>query len=100
MGKSILSNIKEIEETLYQTKNRSRQNPLNYPVRLTNKLGHLNSLMGMGDNAPTQSAVEFKKEITARIDEQLNALNKILEDDISAFNELVDANKVKAVKLD
>ncbi|WMN07455.1 glycosyl hydrolase [Marivirga arenosa] len=100
MGKSILKNMKEIEEALYQTKNRSRQDPLNYPIRLNNKLGHLNSLMGMGDNRPTDSAIEFKKEITARIDEQLDALNKILDEDVAAFNDLVDANQVKAVKLD
>lgn len=100
MGKSILDEMKEIEEALYQTKNRSGQDPLNYPIRLNNKLGHLNSLMGMGDNRPTESAIAFRKEITARIDKHLDALNAILENDVTAFNELVQANQVKAVKLD
>ncbi len=100
MGKSILEEMKEIEEALYQTKNRSRQDPLNYPVRLNNKLGHLNSLMGMGDNRPTESAIEFSKEVTARIDKHLNALNKILDEKVSTFNDLVQSNQVKAVKLD
>jgi photosystem II stability/assembly factor-like uncharacterized protein len=100
MGKSILDEMKEIEEALYQTKNRSGQDPLNYPIRLNNKLGHLNSLMGMGDNRPTESAIEFRKEVTARIDKHLDALNAILENDVTAFNELVQANQVKAVKLD
>ncbi|MGJ3234603.1 WD40/YVTN/BNR-like repeat-containing protein [Marivirga sp.] len=100
MGKSILDEMKEIEEALYQTKNRSGQDPLNYPIRLNNKLGHLNSLMGMGDNRPTESAIEFRKEVTARIDKHLDALKAILENDVTAFNELVQANQVKAVKLD
>ncbi len=99
-GKSILSEIKTIEEELYQTKNRSGQDPLNFPIRLNNKLGHLNSLMGMGDNAPTESAIEFRKEVTERIDVHLNALNDILDIKIEVFNNLVKANEVKAVKLD
>ena len=37
-----------IEETLYQTQNESRQDPLNFPIRLNNKLGHLGSLSGFG----------------------------------------------------
>jgi photosystem II stability/assembly factor-like uncharacterized protein len=100
MGKSILKEMKEIEESLYQTKNRSRQDPLNYPIRLNNKLGHLNSLVGMGDYKPTESAIEFSKEVTARIDKHLDALNIILDEKLTAFNELVQANQVKAVKLD
>lgn len=100
MGNSILEEMKEIEESLYQTKNRSRQDPLNYPIRLNNKLGHLNSLVGMGDFRPTESAIEFSKEVTARIDQHLEALNEILDKKVSAFNDLVQANQVKAVKLD
>jgi photosystem II stability/assembly factor-like uncharacterized protein len=99
-GKSILEEMKEIEEALYQTKNRSGQDPLNYPIRLNNKLGHLNSLMGMGDNRPTESAIEFRKEVTARINKQLDALNLILDEKVEDFNELVKAKEVKAVKLD
>ncbi|SMG30538.1 Uncharacterized protein SAMN05661096_01985 [Marivirga sericea] len=100
MGKSILEEMQKIEEALYQTKNRSGQDPLNYPIRLNNKLGHLNSLMGMGDNRPTESAIEFSKEVTARIDKHLDALHLILDEKIADFNELVKANEVKAVKLD
>lgn len=99
-GKSILNEMKEIEESLYQTKNRSGQDPLNYPIRLNNKLGHLNSLVGMGDYKPTESAIEFSKEVTARIDKHLDNLNEILDKKVTAFNELVQANQVKAVKLD
>lgn len=100
MGKSILNEMKVIEEALYQTKNRSRQDPLNYPIRLNNKLGHLNSLVGMGDYRPTESAIEFSKEVTARIDKHLDSLNEILDKKVTAFNELVQTNQVKAVKLD
>ncbi len=98
-GKSILQEIKTIEEALYQTKNRSRQDPLNYPVRLNNKLGHLNSLTAMGDNPPTESAVEFKNEVTEEINSYLKQWDDILNNKLPAFNSLVQENKIDAVRL-
>lgn len=99
-GKSILKEMKTVEEALYQTKNKSGQDPLNYPIRLNNKLGHLNSLTAMGDNPPTASAIEFKEEVISRIDEQLNIWYAILKKDIPSFNSLVQQNKIEAVKLE
>ena len=87
----------KIEETLYQTKNRSNQDPLNFPIKLNNKLAHLASQTGVGNARPTQQAIDFKKEITARIDEQLDAWEKLLREDIAAFNQLVREKGVDAV---
>ena len=98
-SKEILQAMKEIEEALYQTKNQSRQDPLNFPIRLNNKLGHLNSLMAMGDFKPTKQAIAFKAEVTAKIDAELDKLDLILAEDISQFNALVKSKEVKAVIL-
>lgn len=59
-GKAIVKTISDIEKALYQTKNRSGQDPLNFPIRLNNKLGHLSSLMGIGNHAPTKGAIDVK----------------------------------------
>lgn len=94
-GKAIIKELTAIEETLYQTKNRSGQDPLNFPIRLNNKLAHLNSLMSVGDFKPTDSAIEFKKEVTELIDSELNKLRSIYSSQIPDFNE-----KVKGLKWD
>ncbi|MEM9858580.1 MAG: glycosyl hydrolase [Bacteroidota bacterium] len=99
MAKSILKEIKTIEEALYQTKNQSNQDPLNFPIRLNNKLGHLNSLMAMGDYKPTQQAREFKKEVSSRIDAELSKLSKIFDEEIPKFNALVKSQSIDAVIL-
>ena len=52
-AKKIQKSLTQIEETLYQTQNRSNQDPLNFPIRLTNKLGHLNRLITIDDFPPT-----------------------------------------------
>ncbi len=86
-AKTIVENLSEIEKALYQTKNRSNQDPLNFPIKLTNKLGHLNSLVGMGDFPPTAQDIMVKDELSAQIHAQLDTFNKLLNDDIKAFNE-------------
>ncbi|MDY2586407.1 VPS10 domain-containing protein [Winogradskyella aquimaris] len=85
-AKELEEQLSNIEKELYQTKNRSAQDPLNFPIKLTNKLGHLNSLVSMGDFAPTEQDIAVKNELTAKIEEQLSAFNTILNDEVKAFN--------------
>lgn len=77
-----------VEEALYQTKNQARQDPLNFPIRLTNKLGHLNSLIS-GDYPPTQQAIEVKEELTKEIDEWLAKYYEVKNNKVPQFNRLI-----------
>ncbi len=85
-AKNLKEAFTEIEEALYQTKNRSGQDPLNFPIRLTNKLGHLNALVSMGDFAPTDQDIIVKNELTSKIKEQLDTFNKLITQEITTFN--------------
>jgi hypothetical protein len=100
LSKSILDDMKKIEETLYQTKNRSGQDPLNYPVRLNNKLAALGSEVDGSDYRPTQQVKEVYKEVVDKIDFQLNQLNKVMNEKIPKFNELIKQKQVNAVTID
>lgn len=79
----IKEEMKAIEETLYQTQNRSGQDPLNFPIRLNNKLAHLSSVVGNGDYPPTDSAEEVRKELTEQIDVQLARFQKLEREQIA-----------------
>jgi photosystem II stability/assembly factor-like uncharacterized protein len=80
-----------VENNLYQTKNRSGQDPLNFPIKLTNKLAHLNALIGFGmqDFKPTQSMVEVKNELNALIDAELNQWQKVKTQMLPEMNKLI-----------
>src|SRR4029453_14888213 len=52
-AKTLNGKLTAVEEELYQTKNQSSQDPLNYPIRLNNKLAALNGVVGGSDFAPT-----------------------------------------------
>lgn len=93
-AKSLEEQLSEIEKALYQTKNRSNQDPLNFPIKLTDKLGGLNSLTRRGDFPPTDQAIEVKDELTKKINAQLKTFNTLLSDEVKAFN---DAFNVKGL---
>ena len=76
----------EIEKALYQTKNRSGQDPLNFPIKLTNKLGHLNSLVGMGDFGPTAQDIAVKKQLSVAINSELEKFDALITKEIGTFN--------------
>ncbi len=97
---AINKEMKGIEERLYQTKNRSRQDPLNFPIRLTNKLAHLNSLVGGSDFAPTDQAIAVKAELSAAVQTELDAFEQIKQDKIKALNEAIRAASIDAILVD
>ena len=78
--------LSSIEETLYQTKMESPQDPLNFPIRLNDKLAGVMSLAGYGDHAPTDSAIAVRDELVAAIDGALNRLEDVINNDLVAFN--------------
>jgi photosystem II stability/assembly factor-like uncharacterized protein len=89
----------DIEETLYQTKNRSNQDPLNFPIRLNNKLSDLTSVVGSGNFRPTDQAVAVKNDITAKIDAELVKLKTIFSNDLPKLNEAIKAKNLDAIVL-
>lgn len=97
--KTIDSVMTNIEEALYQTKNRSGQDPLNFPVRLTNKLAYLNSILGNGEYAPTAQAYEVRKELEGLIDAELGKYQKVKTEMIPAFNQMVKDKSIDAIIL-
>ncbi len=100
LAKSILDDMKNIEEALYQTKNRSGQDPLNYPIRLNNKLAALNSEVDGGDYQPTQQVRAVQKEVVEKIDFQLDQLKKVMNEKLPKFNELIKQKQVNPVTVD
>ncbi|TRO67299.1 VPS10 domain-containing protein [Christiangramia sabulilitoris] len=85
-AETLSEQLSEIENALYQTKNRSNQDPLNFPIKLTNKLAHLNSLVGMDDFPPTTQDIAVKNELTAAINKELDKFDNLLQEEIKDFN--------------
>lgn len=88
-AKELDKKMTAVEEALYQTKNRSSQDPLNFPIRLNDKLASLASSVDAGDFAPTAQHRAVYAQLVEKIDAQLAALRAIWETDLPAINALV-----------
>ncbi len=96
-AKELDKKMTAVEEALYQTKNRSRQDPLNFPVRLDDKLNAVAGSVAIGDYRPTAQALQVKAALTAAIDAELAKLQAIWDGDLVRFNDLAREQGVPAV---
>lgn len=78
-----------IEEALHQTKAKSGQDVLNFPIRLDDKISGLYDFAASGYAAPAKQVKDTYAELAARADLQLNALKKILETDLVKLNVMI-----------
>ena len=86
-----------VEDVLIQAKSKSGQDPLNYPIRLDNKLAALGMVVASADARPTDPSVALYEELAATARAELAKLGTVLEKDVAAFNKLVSDAGVPAV---
>jgi hypothetical protein len=96
-GKTLNAKLTAIEEALYQTKNRSSQDPLNYPIRLNNKLAALGSVVDSADAAPTAQSYVIYEDLVTRINAELQRLKQVMDMDLPSYNRLAREQNVPAV---
>jgi hypothetical protein len=85
-GQPLIDALTGVEGEIYQHRLRSGQDPLNYPIRLNNKLAALLGTVESGDYRPTEQSYAVFKELSARLDTQLGRLEALLKTDLAAFN--------------
>ena len=87
-----------VEEALYQTKNHSPEDPLNFPIRLNDKLAGVGDSAAAGSFAPTAQQIAVRDELVTQIDAELAKLKTIWDTDLPAFNKVIRDQNVPAVK--
>lgn len=100
LGKDLPKDIKQqadtinkqmtaVEEALHQTKAKSGQDVLNFPIRLDDKLSGLYDFASSGNAAPAKQVKDAYAELSAQIDVQLNKLKKLFSDDLPLLNKMI-----------
>ena len=98
-AKKIADSLTTIEEAIYQTKLRANEDALNFPIKLNNKIAALGGTVMQSDTAPTQQSYDVFKQLSALLQIQLDALNKISSTDIANFNKLVRDQNIPAITI-
>jgi len=85
----LVSKLSVVEEALYQVKNQSPQDPLNFPIKLNNRLASLQRSVETGQAKPTNAAYKVFEELSLELTTQLGLLNQIVETDLKKLNSLL-----------
>jgi photosystem II stability/assembly factor-like uncharacterized protein len=96
-GAALTTRLTEIEGQIYQYRNRSSQDPLNFPIRLNNKLAALQHVVESGDFRPTEQSYAVFRELSARLDEELARIEQALRTDVAGFNRLLGSKKMDPI---
>lgn len=87
--------ITVIENNLHETRNEAYQDPLNFGIKLNNRLAYLATHESAGDFPPTDQAEAYRREVSAQIDAELSALETLLAERLPAINQMVRAQGVE-----
>ncbi|MGN6759146.1 MAG: glycosyl hydrolase, partial [Thermomicrobiales bacterium] len=86
-----------VEEELIQPRSKAHEDPLNYPIKLNNKLAALASVVASGDVAPTRQSREVYADLAARTDRALHRLQEVFATELAAFNTAVRDAAIPAI---
>jgi hypothetical protein len=97
LADGLMKPLTAVEEEVYQVRNRSSQDPLNYPIKLNNKIAALSGVIESSDNKPTDQSYEVFKELSALLDKQLAQRDALLKAELQRLNAALRREKLEAI---
>lgn len=93
----LLKPLTAVEEAVYQVQNRSGQDPLNFPIKLNNKIAALAGVVESADNKPTDQSYAVFKELSAELTTELQKLKGTLTTELPRVNAALQREKLGPV---
>jgi photosystem II stability/assembly factor-like uncharacterized protein len=90
--------LSAIEAEIYQVKLQSSQDPLNFPIKLNNKIAALQGVIESADVKPTEQAYSMFRTLSNSLDEQLGKLDTTSKTKMPPVNQLLQRLKLEPLK--
>ena len=90
--------LSEIEAEIYQVRLQSSQDPLNFPIKLNNKIAALQGIVESADVKPTEQTYSMFRTLSNKLDEQLQKLDTTITGKMPAANQQLQRQKVDPIK--
>ncbi len=97
-GRLVNDRLTDVEGEIYQYRSRSGQDPLNFPIRLNNKLAALIGIVESAETRPTAQSYEVFDVLSRELETELERLQTIIERDVARLNELLRAEGMDPVE--
>ena len=86
--KSLIYRLEKIESSIYQTKNQSGQDPLNFPIKVNNRLAYLRKSVESGDGILTKGSIKVYNELKDELSNYLIRLKFFIMNQPSIYKYL------------
>ncbi|HLF84463.1 MAG TPA: glycosyl hydrolase, partial [Blastocatellia bacterium] len=97
-GESLAKKLSAVEEDVYQVRNQSNQDPLNFPIKLNNQIAALRRSIETGDGRPTGQSYVVFKELSSQLDDVRAKLNAALKSDLAELNKRLADRKLDLIQ--
>jgi hypothetical protein len=97
-GEQLAKALSVVEEQIYQVRNQSGQDPLNFPIKINNRLASLLRVVTTGDGKPIANAYPIFRDLTGELKVQTDRLQQVMTTDLPAFNTQAQRLGLDAVK--
>jgi photosystem II stability/assembly factor-like uncharacterized protein len=91
LAQKFADSLSAVEDSIYQTKNQSGQDPLNFPIRLNNQFSSLLSFVSSGERRPPKQAYDVFATLNPKLDRELSRLERIIAADLPKLNAMLKA---------
>jgi photosystem II stability/assembly factor-like uncharacterized protein len=98
LSQELKKQLEVIENNIHMTKNEAYQDPLNFGIRINNRLAFLMADQQRGDFRPTDQAEAFRKEITEELDKELKSLDILIDTQLKKINDMIEEQGLKMIK--
>ncbi|MGD8319498.1 MAG: glycosyl hydrolase [Gemmatimonadota bacterium] len=89
LGTTVKDRLSSVESEVYQVKNQSNQDPLNYPIMLNNKIAALLNLVEGAEDKPTDQARTVFQTLSGQLDGEMDQMQLVITQDLARLNELL-----------
>ena len=96
-AQQLKNQLASVEGEIYQVRNRSNQDPLNYPIKLNNKIAALGGVVESAIGAPTAQSYEVFDYLSEQLQQQLTKMNQVLDQQLPALNQQLRANNMEPI---
>lgn len=97
-AETLEASLNAVEGEIYQVRNRSNQDPLNFPIKLNNRIAALLGVVQGAPGRPTAQSYEVFEMLSGLLGEQLSALQQILDQDLPRFNQMLASRDLDPVE--
>ena len=98
-GTAVNEKLTGVEGEIYQIRNQSNQDPLNFPIKINNKLAALLGVVESAEAPPTDQSYQVFTELSRSLDGQLQEMRVIIQEDVARLNELLRAAGLETIRI-